>query len=315
MEKAIFHRDSLREIYSFKAPEQIEHFNPNVLRMLPIWQMDVMTEWLYVKLGRPRWLIDRQMLELLDTCKVDADLSGVVFTHDVLTLVFEEGVKINGIPLEWIRVCAVKSKMAEKAIRDFFPKDCINERAFSAINFTVCFRGYHKEDGKISLDPRTWHKQPRLGYEEGRMWREYGSEKYISDPDRWDFDNETLTRESFRAFMFKAAKVAAAAMVYQHARPDLVTPFTLPRSERYKQHGERENISLIRLPRKLGGAKKIISSPPVEGASGKIMSPHYRGYVLAVLRDERFKRKPDGSFNTVLRSPCAIHPELMEDAT
>jgi hypothetical protein len=110
--------------------------------------------------------------------------------------------------------------------------------------------------------------------------------------------------------MAKSMKIAAAAMLYYSARPELVSEYKLPRSQRYEFRGERSEFRRMRLP----GVKKI---PAERGGlvpgTGSPKAPHYRGWVMRVLRDPRYKRNEDGTFKTVLVPPTAIHPELMEN--
>ena len=278
-----------------------------------VWSLDCVSEWLYIKLGRPRWLIGADLLKLLCSCKLDDDLSGVVFTHDVVTLVFDDGASLNGIPLQWIRVCAIKSKLSRKMVLNFFHKEAVDEKIFDMLNFTICFRAAVNRSDKITLDENSWTPHG-IGFAAESVWREYGAEKFFLYNSKSDaaYDGKTITGSAVAELVKQGIKIAAAAMVYQHARPDLVVPFTLSRSERYKQHGERGNISHVRLPQKLGGFKPVVGDHQT-ASSGRVMSPHYRGFVLAVLRDPRFKRRLDGSFNTVLRQPCGIHTELIAE--
>ncbi len=105
--------------------------------------------------------------------------------------------------------------------------------------------------------------------------------------------------------LIKASKLIAACWILYSARPEWVSPFTLPRSQRF-QHGNaeiRKNYRRIMLP-----AVKHISLPTYAGTeTGREVIGHYRGWVYRVLRNERYKRNDDGTFKTVVVPPCVVN--------
>ena len=107
-------------------------------------------------------------------------------------------------------------------------------------------------------------------------------------------------------------KITVASIFYFNARPDLYVAHALSRDQRYRFPGDakdRMNMRRVMLPME----KKVHPAATATHGSGTAKRPHYRGFVLRTLRDERYQRNQDGSFKTVLVEPTVIHPEMMNE--
>jgi hypothetical protein len=250
-----------------------------------------LAEWTYISLGRPRWFVDLDMARLLDDTSIDPDLSQIVWPYDVVTLVFEKGFEVNGYPLRWVRIGTFRSKLCA----DLFEKKMRFKMDFGDFFLTQCDLGEVGKTGKFSQD--TSISDSASCY----SWRSY------SDYRKGDSIDSGLNAPEQKA-LDMATKIAATAMLYYSARPELIVDFTLPRSQRFKQIGDREQIKRVLLPTE----KKVYARHVQMESSGGKVQPHFRGWVLRSLRHPRFKRNSDGSVRTVLIPPCAIHAELMD---
>ena len=250
---------------------------------------NLMLDYVYVKLGRPRWYIDARMFELLSEAEIDADIENIFFPFDAMTLVFERGCVLkSGEPLRWIRFGRVRSDMClgmlETAFGDILsPGE--NIKYFSQFPLSGSVEtGFSRNTRQSDLDTK------------------------IEDAAATMFLIKNTAEIEFTSRVNEAEKIIKTAMLYYAARPELNVAYSPDRSDRYAIIGDRCNIRRVLLPNiKYIGQK-------VSNNSHKSTAPHYRGFVLRTLRNERFKRNSDGSFRTILIPPCAIHPELMEEA-
>lgn len=255
--------------------------------------VECLAELVWYEFSRPVWFVDRQMLELLETAKIDDDLSGIHWPHESLYLCFEEGSKLDGFDLRSIMVFVPRSdlvlRIGKKAVQsDYFKTEFLGKLIGT---WTDCMPGplyTIRQDGYIRSRDRLYN------------WRKY------TEPSK-PFCDQVTAEEA--AANQKAIKIAAAAMLYYSARPELVRDYQLPRSQRYEFRGDRTGFRRMLLP----GVKTVRAPSALADVhgTGSPKRPHYRGWVMRVLRDPRYKRNEDGSFKTVLVPPTAIHPELM----
>lgn len=255
--------------------------------------VECLAELVWHEFNRPVWFVDRRMLELLETAKIDDDLSGIHWPHESLYLCFEKGSKLDGFDLRSILVFVPRSELVvrigKKATQsDYFETEFLGKLVGT---WTDC----------LPEPPYTVWRDGHLR-SRGRLynWRKYTEP---SEP-----SSDQVTAEEAAANQ-KSIKIAAAAMLYYSARPELVRNYQLPRSQRYEFRGDRTGFRRMLLP-----GVKTVRTPSVLTdvyGTGSPKSPHYRGWVIRVLRDPRYKRNEDGSFKTVLVPPTAIHPELM----
>jgi hypothetical protein len=263
--------------------------------------IEPIAELMWHTFNRPTWFCDNTMLELLRTAKIDDNLRDIHWPAESLYICFENGAKIGRFNLRSIAVFAPRSEITVNTVRK------ATRKAYLSLGDVHCDQIIGKLLGVWvdCLDGPDFVLRPD-GYLKSRerlyVWRKY-EEPIAPSPDE-------NVNEDERAATVEAMHIAAAAMLYYSARPELVAPYSLPRSQRYSFIGGRDNYRRLTLP---GG--KVVRDPSRSDGTdtGSAKSPHYRGWVLRTLRDSRYKRKEDGTYRTVLIAPTAIHPELMGD--
>jgi hypothetical protein len=258
--------------------------------------VEAMAELIWYEYNRPVWFVDKTMTELLMTAKIDDDLTGIHFPNECVYLCFEQGTQVEGFDLRSIMLFVPRADQTIKMVRQATGNDDIVAQFMSRLigTWTDCLAGPEYE----LLQGGTIRSRNRL-----YNWRKYTEPAPETDSVGVDEQEKKAMRRSMQ--------IAAAAMLYYSARPELVAEYQLPRSQRYEFKGERSGFRRMTLP----GIKHIrpqSAATPGMG-TGSSKSPHYRGWVMRVLRDPRYKRKADGSFETVLVPPTAIHPELMAE--
>lgn len=256
--------------------------------------VEAMAELIWYEYNRPVWFVDKTMTELLMTAKIDDDLTGIHFPHECVYLCFEQGTQIEGFDLRSVMMFVPRHEQTIKMIHRATGDNQIVAEFLGRLigSWTDCLTGPEYEllqSGMIKSRSRLYN------------WRKYTEPAPETESVGVDDQEKKAMRRSIQ--------IAAAAMLYYSARPELVAEYQLPRSQRYEFKGERSGFRRMTLP----GIKHIrpqSAATPGMG-TGSSKSPHYRGWVMRVLRDPRYKRKADGSFETVLVPPTAIHPELM----
>jgi hypothetical protein len=253
------------------------------------------TEVLYIRLGRKRWLVNSSMIELLSSLKYeDVKLEDVVFPYDCYTLVLPSDTKLtDGGDIQWIRIMRMKSDLASKLLMNGPPFGTVPEPeeiiriAKGCLVIQAAFGAGPNDVQVLSI--------PVEKYAEAAALAEQAKDKDLS--------------------LSFCLKLAISSALYYAARPELIRNHELPRSCRYRFKQGRENIQMIHLP-EIPKYKIVSEDKPdldPDGRTKGLRSPHYRGWVIRVLRKPRFRRNPDGSFRVILVPPCAIHPELMGD--
>jgi hypothetical protein len=263
--------------------------------------IEPIAELMWHAFNRPTWFCDNTMLELLRTAKIDDNLSDIHWPAESLYICFEKGAKIGRFDLRSIMVFAPRSEITVDTVRK------ATKKALFRLSDVHCEQLLGRLLGVWvdCLDEPDYVLRPD-GYLKSRnrlyVWRKYEEPTPPNSYENVSEDERTATVE--------AMHIAAAAMLYHSARPELVAPYSMPRSQRYSFRGERGNYRRLTLP-----GVKVIRDPsrPESIGTGSVKSPHYRGWVMRTLRDPRYRRKEDGTCRTVLIAPTAIHPELMGD--
>lgn len=258
-----------------------------------------LSSYLYIKTGRPRWLVSTEMARILADIPIDPDLSHVQWARDAMTLVFERGTVIDGIPLRWIRIYCPRSKLSREIIKYALNIE-ITDEAANAL-FLECDCGYG--------DDRQCREDRPTGEEDIIQYRLIPLGNINGDK---DIGLRTEEKPLHDRIMNLATKIAASAMLLHAARPEFFVQANLPRSERYHFVGgaaSREHISMVTFP-----LVKKVAIGQTDSANGMSKRHHYRGWVLRTLRHERFQRNPDGTCRVILVEPCEIHPELAKTA-
>lgn len=271
----------------------------------------ILAEYLWHEHGKPTWFIPSKLSELLMSCRVDDDLTGIRFPYDVMFLCFESGFRIHkDIPLRSILLVTTRSDLAFKTLEKFLgwhvekkERETISDSIRVAVDFGISLDAKTQEF-KISEDPKAMNQK----FFWTRAWNEDVEFKKLSERPK----NIDISSSGIAFLMGDVIKLAVASMMYYAARPERVQPFALPRSQRFVcgfNSRERESFKTLFLP----AAAKNINQGNHEGHSYTV-SPHHRGFVYRVLRDKKYRRNPDGTFRVIEIPPCAIHPELMECA-
>jgi hypothetical protein len=259
--------------------------------------MGAMGDYLFESLGRPRWFIGREMFELLVDTTIDNDITNIFWPFDSMSFVFEKGILIDDVPLRWFRIFRNKSDLSKSILIDAFGEtsvavfDTMTDKAFSG-----------KADFGWSRSTRDYNENTK---KEDSMEVDFSiraNESSIA------LDKDDVKREIRPQRMVK--KIATTALLYYAARPEFIIPYTLPRSDRFNQHGSRNNCRIALMPT----SKKVYLPHAISSvASGRSVKPHYRGWVLRTLRHEKYRRNADGTFRTVLIPPCAINKNLSDN--
>lgn len=244
--------------------------------------------------GRRRWFIDKQMFELLLEAEIDFDLRNIFWPYDTVTLVFERGIFLKDYPLRWIRVMRAKSEISKKIVRSVVNNEGVVKVSEDLFKFG---------DSHFNCIVDTGYSFTTKQRSQTTHFEDTGAQMLVSP-------YTTNDTTAFDPAMELIPKIVATAFLYYAARPELVIPTVLPRSERYHQKGDRDLCSIMTIPliKRIGG-----NSDEETGVTGAKKAPHYRGWVLRTLRSDRYRRNPDGTFRTVLIAPCAIHPESIEE--
>lgn len=254
-------------------------------------EIRTISEAFYHHINRPRWLVDEPTAALLRRLKIDPDMRGLPWPHDVFTLVFERGISaVNGrremgagtTELAWIRVAPMRSEMARRFERQLLADariEMINVRPDEVLVVAGIGPG---GDTRITF-PMS------LADAHADIERKAG----------------TLTDAAVDGIRAVCRKLVASAVLYWAARPTYISTISLGRSQRYKfgSAKQRESLRRIRLPDTL--------TLHVHGGGGEAQGgkkrPHYRGWVIRTLRDPRYKRNADGTLRCILVAPVAIH--------
>ena len=260
----------------------------------------ILADFIFIKIGRPRWFLDADITQILLHSQIESQsLQGISFPYDSFNLVFENGITLSGgYEIKFISICNPRSALAIElggdAMRAFGKK--FNNHSFED-SFYIGAVVTRAGADTVTLSVLPLSMPIKEGVE------------IINKPENVVL-KANLTPELSNDINDDVVKIAVAAILYFNARPDLYVAQQLSRDQRYRFPGnadDRKNMRRVLLPMEKT-VRPVSSGPTGTGASKR---PHYRGFVLRTLRDERFQRNPDGSFKTVLVEPTVIHPELM----
>jgi hypothetical protein len=244
---------------------------------------DTITEYLWVSYGRPTWFIHEEVFEMLKTLQLStADLTGVFFPQDVFSMVFPYGSMIRDKPLRSIRVFVMHAQTTRDLMAQLKPYTI--KRAEDHLTLVVD-AGENAKSGICS-----WDAGPvgTLKWTVTRPLDMLGPWK-----------NMKMNEEEI-SYMDECVRIVAAAMLYRNAKPDHFVDYTLPRSQRYNFKGDRKKHRRFLMP------KSLERKDGQSRDTGRTVAGHYRGWVLRVLRHERYRRNEDGSCKTVLVEPTAV---------
>jgi hypothetical protein len=254
-------------------------------------QQLMLSEYIFIAMGRPRWFISKEMLELLTDVEIDVEnLSNIHFPHDAMFFIFERGcvISVNGkaLNLRAISISLPRSQKASQLIKDItkMHADFTNEYSGS-----LCMEVHYTEkddDNTAYVDQLEFHGGRAIDF---KTAREMGAREFA--------DKSSLEYGIFLA----AIKIISTAFLYRAARPELFVQTILDSESRQNQASPRDNMYKILTPE-----AKIVRAGESAHTEGT-KRPHWRGWVLRTLRHERFTRNADGTFKVVLVPPCTIH--------
>ena len=272
-----------------------------------------MSQYVYHKTGCPKLYAPTAIAELLRRSNIGEDirLGDLKFPHDVFCVVLERDFEIvPGIPLTAVKMTNLRSRLA---------RSLANELIDEAVTEKLGLRNKTPETTKKILATFESHFEKMTARvlvefdickgEERKIVRFFmGLSSSIAElmarvPGEHDLEE-------------KLVKFAAAILLRNHCRPETVVPFSIPRSERYQHKGNRDSFRIMTYP-----WKKTVRTGPsdeqrqalgmLERETRKVKA-HVRGFVYRTLRDERFKRNPDGTPRIIEIEPCLVHPEEFE---
>ena len=251
---------------------------------------EITSEYLWHKTGQCTWFIDKEILDVLDTAKIDDDITGISIPQDVISFTFERGIIIDGFPLRTAMFFTPRSTITRQLLQ--------NNLHIKLEDKTVKLLCFYIDVGE---NGQTHQFSEDTDYTKLIKWHCHrGYDK---------LPNVTLSDDPKQSeALYHIMRICIAAIMMHAARPERLVPFKLPRSQRYEYKGERSNFKRLTLP-----AIKTIYEHRVTGEStGRTVKPHYRGWVYRVLRNEKYKRNPDGTFRVIEIEPTVVHPELIE---
>lgn len=253
--------------------------------------VELLEDYIWVRTGRPRWFIDNDMVDLLLRTPIDDDLTGVRWPFDVFRLVFERGARLHGLPLRSITVANIRSQLARDIATELGVQEVAVVNAARLVFYLDC-----GENGRIGGH---FDDTP---YDSTARWLE---RRILEHPTS---RSESTLNDQEYPVMADAIRIATAAVLYWNARPEFVRDYAVPRSSR-QGFKDRDCIRRVYLPLE----KTYGTGGRQQSGGGAAKAPHFRGFVLRTLRNERFARNADGSLRVILVEPCAIHPELMTE--
>lgn len=244
---------------------------------------------LYTRTERPRWFVDSELAETLMRTRIpDMSLEQINVPYDSFALVFERGTKLPcGVPLRWIRLTVARSKIAQPV--------AVELGAVLENNFTL-----QVDCGQSEMATR----QGRLECDENRPFYEsnyFFKTAQCNCPDQLDFKEPIPELDNI---ISQSMHIAIGAVLMYCARPETIVEHTLPRSERYQQHGERRHIRRMKMP-----TVKVIRPRSTTEVTGPRRAHHFRAGSLHTLRAARFTRNLDGTPRVIWVPPCEIHAE------
>jgi hypothetical protein len=279
-------------------------------------------EYVYIKMGRRRWYVSKELLAAVGEIKTDVDNWGdVVLPYDSMAICFERGTEVLGVPLRWVRFGMLQSKTAQALIA----KDIRGVRMLQNCLRLDIDVGEEAETHEFSPDTpmdktvlwhqhANWNTDPELHKNVMVLMEKDGTRREVPYAGTGEHNGALGV---FKTYDFKPdeektvseiVRLVKSLVLFHAARPEWFVTYTLPRTDRYSAYGDRENSALVTFP----VWKKIVTGThAANGEPTRTNAPHYRGWVLRTLRAARYTRNSDGSCKVVLVAPTAIHPELM----
>jgi hypothetical protein len=266
------------------------------------------SQYVYYKTGYPKLYSPAPISELLCRTNIGGDirLGDLRFPYDVFCVLLEKNFEIEpGVSLKAVKITNLKSK---------FAKTCMSELVHEAV--ALRYAGLNILSDALQQEFEKVSSKVMLEFEIGNDSKVLQCSMKLSDSITNFLDHVEPQQEITAKITAKLVNFAAALLLRNHCRPETIVPFKLPRSERYQHKGNRESFRILTYP-----WKKSIKEGPTEEQKQAMenleksdlekrkVKAHVRGFVYRTLRDERFKRNPDGTLRIIEVEPCLIHPE------
>lgn len=232
--------------------------------------MAMLTEYAFIRQGRPTWFITAEMAEVLLRTKIEStDLTRIFFPHEIIDLVFERGVVLEGFPLRGIRIANPRSELTLQLF------DEVADLEFNIPGWIGFWFDFGEDVVNNTFSPDT-------AMERTTRWHWY---RDLAGTRGMDPAKSSLKQAEWDA-IGKAVNIALAAILMYTARAPDFRPYSVPRNQRYEFKGERENFKIIDLK----PTRSVYSGRPDGEPTGRSVAAHFRGWVLRTLKNERYYR-------------------------
>jgi hypothetical protein len=244
-------------------------------------------------------------LDLLDDMSVEARIKDALMPHDAMAFVFPHGTRVAGLPCRNAFAFHAGSKATIEIVRNFYA------------DFFHAGLNEHDDDDKVLV------MRMDLGEQENGSYLQDGfsagccpcvlpRDKTAKDSmDSINSDIEYSENEN-QAILYMISIMVKALLYVQAVKAEGLDPTPRPQGRKARTKGRKRRAEKEPPPWEftVKPTKDILRAVAREGTAtnGKRKGPrpHMRGWVLRVLRHERFKRNEDGSPKTVLVEPAMI---------
>lgn len=260
---------------------------------------ELLGSFLFEAIGRPTWKIEPDLVEFLQHVKCDVPINQIILPKDVLCFNFPKGFRINNIPCRNVLFFNPRSKISRKIIHNTFNVADNDMSAEVMCVYCDCGEltsGGYTEDGISGL--RTWARFKL-------------SDKLLSTGLEAALRTSVINMsDKDISFIKTASQICAACILYVRAKPDMLQERRHGYLPRLKKEKQKQIIGVV----------KPIRTLPSMGGGGNVGDgtrssprPHLRGWVLRVLRHERYKRDELGRCRTILVQPTVIGANSVEE--
>lgn len=228
----------------------------------------------FTALGRPTYLVSKEVYEIASELEVSADDYAHVFEklpYPCFAFCFERG--------------AAYTEQAE--VQSVFIMSGFTQKDIFGFDLNIPFgEGFSRTPSCliINVDQK---------YEHG----------LIGDLTAPPMDDKNL--EQMR-------RAIVGLMMLWRSRPEFIVPAKLTKSERYPEfkNGDLKQIRMWKFPDKLIVRKPSVQAAP----TGRHVKAHWRAGHFRHYRNERYEREPDGSVKVEFILPCMVHADELVEA-
>jgi hypothetical protein len=275
----------------------------------------LMTDHVWTALGRPTWFISPEMLELLEDMSVEARIDDALMPHDTMAFVFPRGTRVAGIPCRSMFAYSISSERTLE-IADLFYRKFVGTKSLERptdqstmdvrLDFGAQVDGSHSED-LVRIDSSYFVLPRDMTVKDGMAWL------------RAKFESDSTDQEN-QASLYMISIMVKALLYVQAVKAEGLASTPRPQGRKARTKGRKKKAEKEPPPWEftVKPTKDILRAVAArEGAAatggGKGCRPHMRGWVLRVLRHERYRRNADGSPRTVLVAPHLVGTKDVAD--